>query len=144
MRDLFGNNPDKLKELLHLREHQRMSYNALGTHFNLDHTTIMHAIRRFAPSLGNIKAARLFYREKNEVTAEISLPALPPPKSKYQDLIDDECVYVNPGKLYRQYKKENKLRTATKRAEKTARLRQEFEERVKRRGRISWRSDGEF
>ncbi len=70
------------------------------------------------------------------------LPAPKPhPSMKYKHLVDDECIKVNPGKSYRQYRKEAKARTAAARAETMVRLKREYEERVKRRGRLSKGAD---
>lgn len=53
-RDFFGKDPARQAELMRLRK-SGMSYKDIGRHFDpehpLDHTTIMHAVRRFAGHL---------------------------------------------------------------------------------------------
>lgn len=149
-RDLFGRHPEKLTELITLRA-AGWPYIKLGRHFEKDHTTIIYNIKRFAPHLLGARGFRSELPTKEQRWAngwlarleqEIAVlekKSLAPvsPQEKYRHLIEDECVKVNQGKSYKKYRQHAKARVAAARAETMARLKREYDERVRRRGKLS-------
>jgi len=59
-------------------------------------------------------------------------------KGKYSSLIDDECVNVNPGKNYSDYKRIGDAKRKALLDARMKKFKKEFEARVKRRGRLDY------
>lgn len=75
---------------------------------------------------------------------KLLMAPVPHPSMKYKHLIDDECIKVNPGKSYRQYRREAKLRAAEEHAARMAKLKREHEARVRLRGRLTGKRETGF
>lgn len=135
-RGLFGKHPEKVSELITLRE-GGMSTIKLGHHFDgMDHTTIRYALQKFAPHLLRLPPG-MFKRKVRplsppepviDLRPEELEPETPKPH-KYAHLLFED---INPGRDYREYRQASakKKRVNPNRA----RLVKEFERRVKRRG----------
>lgn len=153
-RDIFGRNPAKRAELLDLRGRCGWSMPRLGRHFGCDYSTVRYNLARFAPHLLGLKntiiqrrrptAAQMRRHRKQRLSLEVVGPTtcvalmLPPPAPhpslKYRDLIEDECVRVNPGKSYAEYRRESRKRTKPLKDARLAVLKVEKAERDARRG----------
>lgn len=138
-----------LNEMLALRR-AGWSYPRLAARYgNVDHTTIVYHVQKATRDLPP-EMRRLYIRVEQHVrrpaTPPVLLvlptdpPARPEPSDRYAHLIDDECVNVNPGKSYREYRREGKKRRKEATQTFKSRLLREFDERVARRGKIDIRT----
>jgi len=158
-RDIFGRNPEKLQELLELRR-AGMSMPRLGKHFGCDYSTIRYNLVRFSqgltafsntvivrrgrPRSDRMTAAQMRQTRRQRLSVERIGPTTPcvpllarrtpKPSEKYQALIDDECVNVNPGKSYREYRASSRKRSKPERDARMALLIAEKKARDQARG----------
>lgn len=149
------NNPARLAQMLALRYGDPpWSYNQLGVHYGVDHSTIVYHVQKakrlgltpthLTPTVPYMRRNAPAYHRVAVIGPTTSVVLLlgaapspkPKPAEKYAHLIYDECVAVNPGKNYREYRREARKRRAGVSTETTLRLKAEFEERVRQRGRL--------
>lgn len=73
------------------------------------------------------------------------LPAAPPPPpspgEKYAYLIEEECVRVNPGKSYAEYRRDSRKKIKVLRDSRAVVLTEQFKERIARRGTLLTKAD---
>lgn len=159
-RNIFANDKDKLTDLVRLRT-KGAGVLELARRFGCDHTTISYNLRRFAPHLLRLseemragkprvrrqrregwwvaaieREVEILARQQQTVAAVKLWKPL-----KYQRLIDDECVTVNPGRNYAQYAADGRRKRIVATKDRMQQLSAEYRARVLLRGKLVTKKD---